>query len=146
MEKALQNTLIANKFMEYSVSLKSFFKDEFKSGNSTYKIPFSHILYSKTFHIFFPLIRDSCDYVCPKLKQCDGHKFLDFIQMLWEAIRWAVEEKKVYYKFFYFHTFTLTSDVEFTLKPVKIKGWYVLPVEPQNLSHLSYSRRMSYLN
>ena len=47
MEKALENTLIANKFMEYSVSLKSFFKDEFKSGNSTYKVPFSHILYTK---------------------------------------------------------------------------------------------------
>ena len=144
MEKALENTLIASKFMEYSVSLKSFFKKEFKSENSTYKIPFSHILYTK--RKIFPLIRDSCDYVCPKLKQCDGHKFLDFIQMLWEFQRWAVEEKKVYFKFFYYHTFRLTSDVEYTLKPVKIKGWYVLPVELQNLSHLSYSRRMSYLN
>ena len=144
MEKALENTLIANKFMEYSVSLKIFFKEEFKSENSTYKIPFSHILYTK--RKIFPLIRDSCDYVCPKLKQCDGHKFLDFIQMLWEFQRWAVEEKKVYFKFFYFHTFRLTSDVQCTLKPVKIKSWYVLPVEPQNLSHLSYSRRMSYLN
>ena len=144
MEKALENTLIAEKFMEYSVSLKSVFKEEFKYGKLAYKIPFSRILYIK--RKIFPLIRDSCDYVCPKLKQCDGHKFLDFIQMLWEFQRWAVEEKKVYFKFFYFHTFRLTSDVEYTLKPVKIKGWYVLPVEHQNLSHLSYSRRMSYLN
>ena len=66
--------------------------------------------------------------------------------MPWEFQRWAVAEKKMYFKFFYFHTFRLTSDVEHTLKPVKIKGWYVLPVEHQNLSHLSYSRRMSYLN
>ena len=144
MEKALENTLIAEKFMEYSVSLKSVFKEEFKYGKSAYKIPFSRILYIK--RKIFPLIRDSCDYVCPKLKQCDGHKFLDFIQMLWEFQRWAVEEKKVCFKFFYFHTFRLTFDVEHTLKPVKIKGWYVLPVEHQNLSHLSYSRRMSYLN
>ena len=144
MEKAFENTLIAEKFMEYSVSLKSFFKKEFKYGNASYKVPFSHILYTK--RKIFPLIRDSCDYVCPKLKQCDGHKFLDFIQMLWEFQRWAVEEKKVYFKFFYFHTFRLTFDVEHTLKPVKIKGWYVLPVEHQNLSHLSYSRRMSYLS
>ena len=144
MEKALENTLIAEKFMEYSVSLKSVFKEEFKYGKSAYKIPFSRILYIK--RKIFPLIRDSCDYVCPKLKQCDGHKFLDFIQMLWEFQRWAVEEKKVHFKFFYFHTFRLTSDVEFTLKPVKIKGSYVLPAENQNLSHLSYSRRMSYLN
>ena len=98
MEKALENTLIANKFMEYSVSLKSFFKEEFKCSKLTYKIPFSHILYTK--RKIFPLIRDSCDYVCPKLKQCDGHKFLDYIQMLWEAICWAVEYKKVYYKFY----------------------------------------------
>ena len=119
MEKALENTLIAEKFMEYSVSLKSFFKEEFKCGKSAYKIPFSHILYTK--RKIFPLIRDSCDYVCPKLKQCDGHKFLNYIQMLWEAICWAVENKKVYYKFYYFHSFTLTSDVQCSLKPVKVK-------------------------
>ena len=144
MEKAPGNTVIANKFMEYSVSLKSFFKEEFKCGKSTYKIPFSHILYTK--RKIFPLTRDSCDYVCPKLKQRDAHKFLDHIQMLWEAICWAVENKKVYYKFYYFHSFTLTSDVQCTLKPVKVKGWYALPIEPQDSSHLSYSRRMSYLN
>ena len=45
MEKALENTLIANKFMEYSVSLKSFFKEEFKSENSTSKYHF-HIFYT----------------------------------------------------------------------------------------------------
>ena len=103
MEKAFDNTLIANKFMEYSVGLKSFFKEEFKYGNASYKIRFSHILYTK--RKIFPLICDSCDYVCPKLKQCDGHKFLDFIQMLWEFQRWTVEEKKVYFKFFSFPYF-----------------------------------------
>ena len=144
MEKAFENKIIADKFMEYTVSLKSFFKNEFKYGNASYKIPFSHILYTK--RKIFPLIRDSCEYVCPKLKTCDGHQFLDFIEMIYQFQCWAVEEKKVYFKFFYFHTFRLTSDVEYTLKPVKIKGWYVLPVEHQNLSHLSYSRRMSYLN
>ena len=144
MEKALQETLIAHKFMEYSVSLKVFFKDEFKSGDSAYLIPFSHILYTK--RKIFHYIRDSCDFVCPKLKQCDGHKFLDYIEMLWKAICWAVEEKKVFYKYFYFHTFTLTSDAKYTLKLVKIRGWYAIPVEPKDLSHFSYSKRMSYLN
>ena len=144
MEKALKQTLIADKFMEYSVSLKVFFKDEFKSGQSAYLIPFSHILYIK--RNAFHLIRDSCDFVCPKIKQCDGHKFLDYIEMLWKAICWAVEEKKVFYRYFYFHNFTLTSDVKCTLKKVKIHGCYALPVEPKDLSHLSYSKRMSYLN
>ena len=34
--------------------------------------PFSHILYVKRHN--FPLIRDSCDYVCPYDEKCDGHK------------------------------------------------------------------------
>ena len=144
MEKAFENTIIADKFMEYTVSLKSFFKNEFKYGNASYKIPFSHILYTK--RKIFPLIRDSCEYVCPKLKTCDGHQFLDFMEMIYQFQRWAVEEKKVYFKFFYFHTFRLTFDVEHTLKPTKIKGWYMLPVDYQIISHLSYSKRMSFLN
>ena len=144
MEKALKETEIAHKYMEYSVSLKVFFKDEFKSGQSAFLIPFSHILYTK--RNVFQLIRDSCDYVCPHNKQCNGHKFLDYINMLWKSICWAVEEKKVFYKYFYFHNFTLTSYVQCTLKKVKIYGWKAIPVEPVDLSHLSYSKRMSYLN
>ena len=140
MEKALKETQIAHKYMQYMVSLKFFFKDEFKSGQSAYLIPFSHILYIK--RNVFQLIRDSCDYVCPYSKQCDGHKFLDYIDMLYRSICWAVEEKKVFYKFFYFHNFTLKNDG----KNVKIYGWKAIPVEPVDLSHLSYSKRMSYLN
>ena len=144
MEKAFENTILADKLMEYRITLKSFFKEEFKFQNNTYKIPFSHILYIK--RKIFPLIRDSCDYVCPKSKQCDGHKFLDFIETLWEFQKYSVEEKKMYFRFFYFHTFTQTNDVEYSVKPNKIKGWFVKPIEHQDLSHLSYSRRLSYLN
>ena len=66
MEKAFENTLIAEKFMEYSVSLKSVFKEEFKCGNSAYKIPFSHILYIK--RKIFPLIRDRLRLCLSKIK------------------------------------------------------------------------------
>ena len=59
--------------------------------------------------------------------------------MLWRAISWAVEEKKVYYRYFHFTIFRLTDDG-------KIKGWDAKPVEPKDLSHLSYSKRISYLN
>ena len=41
MEAALQNTQIAHKFMCFIFTLKAFFKDEFKSGQSTYLIPCS---------------------------------------------------------------------------------------------------------
>ena len=144
MEKAFEKTLLASKFMEYDLSLKSFFKDKFKSGENAYLIPFSHILYTK--RNTFQYIRDSCDYVCPYSTPCEGHQFLEYIGMLWRAICWAVEEKKVFFRYFYFYDFRLTSDVGFSLNPVKIKGWQAKPVEPKDLSHLSYSRRMSYLN
>ena len=146
MEKALKETLIADKFMEYSISLKVLFKDKFKAGQSAYLIPFSHILYVK--RNVFQLIRNSCEFVCPNIKPCAGHQFLNYIEMLWKAICWAVEEKKVFYRYIYFYNFTLTSDVRFTLKKdvTQIHGWQAIPCEPKNLSHLSYSKRMSYLN
>ena len=62
--------------------------------------------------------------------------------MLWKAICWAVEHKKVYYKYFYFTNFNIVR----TINGFEIKGWDAKPVEPKDLSHLSYSKRMSYLN
>ena len=140
MEKAFENTKIAVKFMEYEMTLKSFFKDEFKSGQNAYLIPFSHILYTK--RTIFQYIRDSCEYVCPSKEECRGHQFLNYVDMLWKAICWAVENKKVYYKYFYFTNFK----VDRTINGFEIKRWNAKPVEPKNLSHLSYSKRMSYLN
>ena len=58
--------------------------------------------------------------------------------MLWKSICWAVEEKKVYYKYFHFTNFRLRNG--------KIAGWDAKPVEPKDLRHLSYSKLMSYLN
>ena len=141
MEKALQNTVIADKFMKYRLTLKSFFKDEFKYGENCYKIPFSHILYTK--RQIFGYIRDSCSFVCKKQKKCHSHQFLDLIELFYQFQRHCVENKKVYFKYFYFHSFILTSDVEMTLKPTKIKGWHMLPVDMLTLSHLTYSQRLS---
>ena len=50
LEQALLNTVIAFKLMQYSYSLKSFFKDQFKTKNG-YKIPYSHVIYFKR-HVF----------------------------------------------------------------------------------------------
>ena len=140
MEKAFENTKIAVKFMEYEITLKSFFKDKFKSGQNAYLIPFSHILYTK--RTIFQYIRDSCEYVCPYKEKCQGHQFLNYVDMLWKAICGAVEHKKVYYKYFYFTNFKIVR----TINGFEIKGWDAKPVEPKDLSHLSYSKRMSYLN
>ena len=139
MEKAFKNTKIAFKFMEYEMTLKSFFKDEFKSGQFAYLIPFSHILYTK--RTIFQYIRDSCEYVCPSDEDCKGHQFLNYVDMLWKAICWAVEEKKVYYRYIYFTNFKVVR----TIRGYEIKGWDARPTYPKDLSHLSYSKRMSYL-
>ena len=71
----MEKTLL-KKLMSYSHLRSAFFKDEFKKTDGQYVIPFSHILYFK--RRVFPLIRDSCDYVCPYANQYDGHRFLDF--------------------------------------------------------------------
>ena len=145
MEQALINTVIAFKLMEYSYSLKYFFKDEFKKNN-VYVIPFSHILHIK--RKIFPLIRDACDYVCPCTKQCDGHQFLDFIEELYKFQRHAVENEKCFFRYFYFYNFHLKSDEQCSMENQieKIAGWDFNVKNGKDLSHLSYSQRLSYLN
>ena len=111
-----------------------------------YIIPFSHVLYIK--RKVFPIIRDSCDYVCPHQKQCDGHQFLDFIDKLWEFMHHAVKEEKCYFRYFCFYNFRLKSDERYSVENQieKIAGWDFKAIYPKNLSHLSYSQRLSYLN
>lgn len=143
MEQALINTIIAFKLMKYSYSLKCFFKDQFKTDENVYVIPFSHILFVKR-HIF-PLIRDACDYVCPYTEQCDGHKFLDFVQRLYEFQQHAVLEKKYYFEYFHFYNFRLKK-YEVHEEIDKIDGWDFNSIASKDLSHLTYSQRAQYLN
>ena len=92
MEAALKKTQIAHKYMCSIYTLKAFFKDEFKSGQSAYLITFDHIVFTK--RNIFPYIREDCGFVCPKETPCDPHQFLNYVEMLWRSICWAVEEKK----------------------------------------------------
>ena len=138
MEKALENTVIAS---QYHLTLKSFFKDEFKHENNNYKIPFSHILYAR--RQIFGYIRDNCSFVCKKLKKCDGHQFIDYIELIYKYQRYSVKHKKVYFKYFYFYNFKLTSDIKMTLKPIKIKSWRMFPTDMEVISHLTYSQSLS---
>ena len=141
MEQAFINTVIAFKIMHYSYSLKCFFKEEFKKQNG-YVIPFSHILYVKR-HIF-PLIRDSCDYVCPYNEQCDGHKFLDFVEELYQFQHYAVLEKKCFFRDFHFYNFRFKRDRVHEME--KVSGWDFNAFIAKDLSHLTYSQRCVYLN
>ena len=142
MEKALENTIIANN-IEYRLTLKSFFKDQFKYWNDCYLIPFSHILYTK--RQIFSYIESSCGVVCSKLQICDGHQFMNFIELIYQFQRYSVIKKKVYFKYFLFSNFKLTSNITMTLKPTKIKGWRMTPVHKQLIHDLTYSERLSFL-
>ena len=132
----MEKTIIAFKDFEYVISMKSFFKDEFKSGSHNYLISLDHIKWFK--RNIFPKIRDACSYICPHSVPCKGHKLLNYIEMLWEASVYAVEEKKVYYRYFYFQNLIFKNG--------ELHSWNATPVEPKCLKHLSYSRRMAYLN
>ena len=140
MEKALENTIIATK---YRLTLKSFFKDEFKYSNDCYLIPFTHILYTK--RQIFSYIEDSCGVVCSKLQTCEGHQFLAFVELIYQFHRYSIIKRKVYFKYFLFSNFKLTSDIQMTLKPTKIKSWRMLPVHMQVINDLTYSQRLSFL-
>ena len=141
IEQAFLNTVIAFKLMQYSYSLQSFFKGEFKKEDC-YIIPFSHILYVK--RNVFPIIRDCCSYVCPSDYQCDGHKFLDFVEKLYQFQVHAVLEKKCFFRDFKFNNFRLKRDE--MLDVVKVDGWDFHPNITKDLSHLTYSKRCQYLN
>ena len=141
IEQAFKNTVIAFKLMSYSYSLLGFFKDEFKKDDG-YLIPFSHILHFRR-HVF-PLIRDSCDYVCPYTKQCDGHTFLDFIEKLYQFEVYAVLERKCFFRDFYFYDFRFKRDEVHGME--KVCGWDFKAETSKNLSHLLYSQRCQYLN
>ena len=142
MEQAFINTVVAFKLMSYSYSLAGFFKDEFKKNENEYVIPFSHILYIKR-HVF-PLIRSSCEYVCPYVDECDGHQFLNFIERLYQFQCHAVLEKKCFYKDFRFYNFRLKKDKLQDLE--KIAGWDFNINNTKDLSRYTYSQRAQYLN
>ena len=142
MEKAFENSKIAAK---YHLSLKSFFKNESKYYNDSYLIPFSHIQYTRK--QIFDYIRDSCgkDHVCSKLQMCDGHQFMQFIELIYQYNRYCVTKKKVYFEYFLFNNFKLTCNSQMTLKPTKIKGWHMIPVHKHLLNNLTFSQRLSFL-
>ena len=122
----MENTVIADKDFEYIITMKSFFKDEFKSGQWNYLIPVDFIKWLKR-NIFIK-IRNACGFVCPFSEPCHGHKLFDYVQMLWDAMVFAVDEKKVYYRYFYFENLVF--------KDGKLHSWDAQPVEAVCLKHL----------
>ena len=144
MEHALKNTVIAV-CTDYQLTLKCFFKDEFQYLNDCYLVPFSHILYIK--RQIFSYVYESCGDVCSKVQICHGHQFIAFIKFLYLFNRWAILKKNVYFEYFLFNKFELTTNAICTLKPTKIKRWHTVPSQKHVLDRkLTVSQKLSYLH
>ena len=70
---------------------------------------------------------------------------MQFIELIYQYQRYCIIKKKVYFKYFFFTNFKLTSNTRMTLKPTKIKSWHMFPVDEQLLHDLTYSQRLSFL-
>ena len=90
----------------------------------------------------FPLIRDTCSYVCPSTDECDGHQFLNFIETLYQFQQHAVLEQKCFFKDFRFYNFRFKKDNAID----KIAGWDFDFYSTKDLSRYTYSQRAQYLN
>ena len=95
-------------------------------------------------------IRDKCchgNFICPSDNLCRGHKFIFFLEKFFEAITHCVIEEKIFYKYF---LFKIRRDYDnfFTMRNLEneISGWDFIPVNPKDLSNLSYSKRLAFLN
>ena len=118
---------------------KAFFLDDF-FYDDRYNIPTDFIFNFK--RKYFQKIRSNCphgvNFVCPSDNLCRAHKFIFFIEKIFEAITHCVIEEKIYYKYF---LFKLKKNEYLN----EISGWDFIPSEIKDLSKLSYSKRLSYL-
>ena len=136
MEIAFKNTVIAK---EYGLTLKSFFKDIFKYWDDSYLIPFIDIRFFKKqcYDFIISCCNNKC--YCSKKQSCYGHQFLQFVETIIQFQRYFVLKKKVYFQYFFFTDFKLTSDT------LKIKSWRIFGVSIKLIDHLTYSERLSFL-
>ena len=81
--------------------LSLFFKEEYFYDNR-YNIPVNDIISFKRKYIIE--IRNKCcggNFVCPNDTLCNGHKFINFLGKIFEAMTYSVMEKKNFIGIFY---------------------------------------------
>ena len=137
---SFENITILLKDFEYSISIRGLLKEEFQvknlSGEICFLIKTEEII--KFFRYFDVCIKNELGVVCESTSPCLSHAAHGYIKHLIEEIYYYVEEEKRFYKAFYFRK-TCNKNVAFG-------GWTAEPVQPKCLKHLSYSRRLAYLN
>ena len=135
----LSSTLIHKDFY-YQYSLRSLFKEKFEvtniKGQRCFMIPTDFLVKYYREHIVN--VRN-IDFVCPRNKPCKMHKSFLYLQHLIDTLVWSVEEKSTYYKYFYFQLKDFPE-------AAGVHGWTAERLQSKCLKHLSYSRRLAYLN
>ena len=118
--------------------LAIFFKEEYFYNNQ-YNIPTEDIFKFKRKYINEIRVKFcNGNFVCPKDKLCNGHKFIFFLEKIFEAMTHAVIDEKVYYRYFLFKNIVKKEN--------EIFSWDFIPAESKDISNLSYSKRLASLN
>ena len=137
---SFQNKTLILKEFEYNITLHGLLKEEneVKSlhGETCFLIKTQDIM--KFYRKFDIYVKNGIGVVCESVVPCRGHAAHGYLKYLIDEIINSVENKKRFYKAFYFRL-THSEDVAFG-------GWTGEPVQPLCLKHLSYSRRLAYLN
>ena len=123
-----------------------FFREDF-FYDGRYNIPTEFIINFKRKYV--KEIRDKCchgNFVCPSDNLCLGHKFIFFLEKVFEAITHCVIEEKIFYRYFLFKIKRDYDNFYSMNDDLKISGWDFIPANPKDLSNLSYSKRLAFLN
>ena len=117
--------------------LSLFFKEEYFYNNQ-YNIPTSDIIAFKRKYLIE--IRNKCcngNFICPNDNLCEGHKFINFLEKIFEAMTFSVMEEKIFSKYIYFNNLVKKNN--------EIFSWNFIPAEGKDISNLSYSKRLAFL-
>ena len=140
LKMSFENTTILLKDFEYSITLRMLLKEHFQVKNLNNEICFliktEEIL--KFFRHFDVCIKNELGVVCESNNPCLSHASHGYLKYLIDELYHYVENEKKFYKAFYFRK-TCNKNVAFG-------GWTAEPVQQVCLKHLSYSRRLAYLN
>ena len=137
---SFENITILLKEFEYSITLRGLLKEQFEVKNLRGEICFliktQELM--KFYRHFNTCINNVLGVVCESDNPCRSHAAHSYLKYLVDELYNYVENDKKFYKAFYFKK-TYNNDVAFG-------GWTAEPVQPTCLKHLSYSRRLAYLN
>ena len=134
-----ENKTILLKEFEYSITLRGLLNEENEvknlHGETCFLIKTNVLKFFRKFDVF---VKNDIGVVCSSNVPCRAHAAHGYLNYLKDEMINMVKNDKVFYKAFYFRL-TCSEDVAFG-------GWTGEPVQPLCLKHLSYSRRLAYLN